>query len=308
MLLSDAKIYVAKIIGAQADTNALALAEDSINATYRKWQNAHNWAFLLQDNSINRVISDCTVAIDQLTVTSATAGALYFTNVGMTVTGIGVPAGTTVAAVDTETTSEGVTSFTLSQASTAGAVELTFGPYIAVVAGQELYNLPSDLHSIFSARLLDSPRTLYYMKARELDRRTSNQDNLTTPTHYAMYTRHSFNASTPHAHIKLIGIPGAADRLFLKYYRMFSTAATTIDIPNEFLYVFLDDAQCHFLLKKNAGDPRLPAMKQEVAMAFDGVLKSDEEESEDDDIILLSQMEVGPGRSSNYSIWDDIGY
>ena len=50
MSLSDAKTHIARVIGGQNDANVLALAADAIKATAAKWDNRHDWAFLLKDN------------------------------------------------------------------------------------------------------------------------------------------------------------------------------------------------------------------------------------------------------------------
>lgn len=50
MALADAKVYIARVIGGQNDAGILALAADAIKATATKWDNRHDWGFLLKDN------------------------------------------------------------------------------------------------------------------------------------------------------------------------------------------------------------------------------------------------------------------
>lgn len=299
MLLTDAQTYVSRIIAGQGDANLLLAALDSIRATYAKWNALRDWTFLLQDNSETTSIAGCIIAVDGVTVTNATAGALFGVNVGQTVTGTGIPANTTVSAV-TESAGAGVTAFTLSAASTPGTVTMTFSAYIPLVAGTTRYNLPSNFARPYTARLLTNPRTLEYVKLRLIDRKVSNQNVSGVPVLYTIYNVHTFSVSAQHKHIRLYPSPSITDNLFVKYYRSMDPASTTIDIPDEYLYVFLDDARVHLMKAKSEDDPRLPILMSEVQTGIARCVSDDEEETEDEDVRLLSQMEAGRNNQGNY--------
>lgn len=304
MLLTDAKTYVAKIIGGQADVNLLSLAGDAINATYMKWQNAHDWSFLLEDNEGGFQVATCLIAGDGVSVTTSVAGGFYGVNVGQSVTGTGIPASTTISAVAGDTYGGGVTTLTLSAASTPATVTMTFGGYIKVRAGYDMYNLPSNFGRPFSARLITSPRLLTYMKPRERDRKLVLETDQGVPTHYTVYKKHTFSAAAQHAHLRLTLVPAAADSLLLRFYRNFGKDSTTIDMLDDFVELFLDDAQTWFLRKKNAGDPRLPGMEADVARRLQDAINVDLEDTDDEEIRMISQYEMGPYRSVDVNIWD----
>jgi len=304
MTLADAKTYVARILGGADDANLLLGAEDSIRRTIGKWSAVRDWNFLLQDNSETTPVAGCVIAGDGVGVTNATSGALFGVNVGQTVTGSGVPADTTVAAV-TEASGLGVTTITLSQASTPATVTLTFGAYIPLRADTQTYNLPSTFGKPYTARLISNPRTLKYYRLREIDRKVANQDRGGTPSHYTIYNVHTFQVAAQHRHLRLYPTPSAADSLHLKFYRSMSLTATTVDIPDEYLYDLLDDARAHLLQRQSEDDPRLPLLLQEAKTGLARAIADDDEESEDEDIRFISQQEAGEQRYADFNIWDD---
>jgi hypothetical protein len=306
MLLTDAQTYVARVIAGQDDPNLYAAALDSIRATYLKWGRDHDWTFLLQDNSQATSIASCVIAGDGVTVTNATAGALFGVNIGQTVTGTGVPANTTISAV-TETNGQGVTAFTLSAASTPGTVTLTFGAYIPLAGSTQEYNLPSNFYKPYSARLNSNARTLVYFRLREIDRKVARQDRLGIPTHYSIYNIHVFDSTAQHHHLRLYPIPSptstTGESVFLKYYRAFNIASTVIDIPDDFLYAFLDDARVHLMQMKSEDDPRLPILLQSALKGFSSAVDQDEQESEDEDLRWMSQQEAGEQNYVDFDLW-----
>jgi len=304
MLLSDAKTYVARIIAAQDDPNLVLAAGDAIASTMAKWNAIKDWTFLLQDNSIPTVIAGCIIAPDGLTVTNATPGAIFGVNVGQTVTGTGIPAATTVATV-TETSGNGITSFTLSAASTPApaGIDMTFSAYIPIIAGTNIYYLPPNFQRPYTVRFMTSPRTLVYYRQRELDRKVSNQSRGGVPTHYTIYNVHTFNVGAQHKHMKLYPVPGQGDTLFLKYYRRMDPTGTYIDIPDSFLYVFLDDARVALMRVKAEDDQRLPILMKEVETGIQRCVEFDELESEDEDVRLFSQKEAGEQNYVDFDIW-----
>lgn len=234
MTYANAKIYVARIIGGQNDTNVLAWAGDSIQASIQDWNTEHDWKFLLQDNSASP---------------------------------------------------------------------------ISVVAGTDTYTLPTAFRKPYTARLLTNPRTLEWIDLRMFDRMVPNQSAQSTPTHYTMFNPTSFDASTPLAKIKLMGAPGAADQLLVRYYRPIaapSGANDVIDIPDLYLYKFLDYARGHFLLTKDPRNEKAPMWVSLMAKKLEEAISDDDDDTEDDDVRFMSQMEQGVRRSW-YDTYDQWG-
>lgn len=294
MTLTAAKSYVAKIIAGQNDANLLAAAGDAINATYAKWEGIKDWTFLLKDTSETTSVASCVVAVDGLTVTNATVGALNAVNKGQTVTGYAGGSGTITIASITEG-STGVTAFTLSSAVTPGTYTLTFSADIVVTANQQRYNLPLDFSKPYLAYLSVLKVTLEYIKKRELYRKVTDPALAGYTSFYTTFRPHSFNSSSQHTHMDLFRVPSAADLLRLLYYRGFNTTDTNIDIPDTYLYVFLDDARVHLVKQKADNDPRLPVLIADVETGIARCIADDEVETEDEDLRLQSQMEMGFG-------------
>lgn len=304
MTLTDAKTYVAKIIAGQNDANILSAAGEAITATYNKWGSLRDWTFLLRDTSESTSIASCVVAGDGITVTNATTGAMNAVNIGQTVTGYsGGPADpvATPVLVDSLTEgSSGVTAFVLSIAVTPGTYTLTFSADIPVNASQQRYNLPLDFSKPYSARLLTLRTPLTYVKKREINRKVFDHTSTGLPEAYTTFRPHPFNASSQHTHLDLFRIPSADDTLRLLYYRVFDTSATTLDIPDSYLYDFLDDARVRLLKSKAENDPRLAPLMAETQLALARIVEDDEVETEDEDLRLMSQMEVGANRRAIY--------
>lgn len=304
MTLTAAKTYVAEVLGAQNDANMLDRALGSLKATYGKWNALHNWDFLLMDNITATTIASCIIDADGVTVTNGTAGALFGVNVGQGVTGTGIPASTTVSAV-TETEKAGVTAFTLSASSTPATVIITFSKYIPLIASTDQYNLPADFVQPYTARLVSNARYLHLVKRREIDRKVPQQDTTGTPTHYSIYGHHSLDPTAQHTHLTVFRTPGeTGDNIALRYYRAMNDACTSIDIPDDFLYTFLDDARVHLLQSKNAADARLPILREEVQIGINRAIAHDTE-MEEEDLRLIPQSEAGAIRHPDF---DSVGW
>jgi hypothetical protein len=183
-------------------------------------------------------------------------------------------------------------------------VDLTFSKYIPIIADTDEYNLPSDFLQPYTARLLVNSRYLELVKRREIDRKLPKQDNTGTPTHYSVYSSHTFDATAQHSHLTLFRTPSdSGDSIILRYYRALNPSGTFIDVPDEFLYTFLDDARVHLLTSKNAADARLPIMQEDVTKGINRAISHDTEQ-EEEDLRWISQAESGGRRHPDVdSIW-----
>lgn len=231
MSFTNAKTYVARVIGGQNDANLLAWAADSIQASIQDWNTGHDWSYLLMDNASSP---------------------------------------------------------------------------ISVVAGTDTYTLPTAFKKPYTARLLTNPRTLEWIDPRVYDRMVPVQTQQTTPTHYTVYNPSSFDPAVQANKLKLIGVPGAADTLLVRYYRPIaapSAGSDLIDIPDLYLYKFLDYARGHFLLTKDPRNEKAPMWVSLMAKKLAEAVSEDDDDTEDENIRFMSQMEVG-GRRALYNSLD----
>lgn len=300
MTFASAKTYVAKILGGQNDANMLTASADAINAVAARWNNDKDWTFLLKDTATTFSVASCIVT-GSTSVAPTTPGDLDGVNIGATVTGgspISPQAGTTVIAYTRDSRGR-IATLTLSLPASNGTGTLTFSGDIPLISGTQEYNLPNDFGRPYSARLITNKRPLEYIKYREVNRKVADQTASGVPSHYTSYNPVS-TATQQHTRLRLFRIPSNSDTLRVQYYRSINTAETNIDVIDDFLYVFLDEARIQLLKSKNAGDDRLPALQVLLKEDKDLIRSADEEESSDEDLRLISQIEAPPTRPINY--------
>lgn len=299
MTLTSAKTEIAKVIGGQNDANVIALAATAVLAVAEKWSRMR-WRYLRKDNSQTRTLTGTVGGSPFTTVTlSSTSGI----NVGQSVT-----VTDSLAAVTT-TTVASITSATVivltAGATAAGSASLVFAAYIPVIAGTDIYYAPHDYASGYSMRLLTSEQTLSYVEPREVDRKVPNQTTQGFPGAYTddgYGTGTGFDAADQRHRLRIIGVPSTTENAKLTYYRNIDGTASTIDVPNELLYMFLDDCKCWLLAQKNANDPRLEVMMALIARQIKQALSDDKESSEDADVRLISEYELMQYRTFNHTL------
>lgn len=306
MTLVDAKTYVAQIFGGTASQESLDMAGTAIRRAYSDWQIKHYWKFLLKDTS-NATSVSASAAANGATLfangTMIALAALDFVNIGQTVTYSGstgsLAANTTVLSY-TRNSDGTIATVVLSNAVTGiGTTEagtFTFSADIPIVAGTQDYNLPTDFFAAYTARTITNPRTLTWRDQRYWDRIIVNQTVRGFPAEYTTYnpiSDETQNFGTQR--LKLDVIPQANDTLRLRYYREFNQTGTYIDVPDQFLYPFLDYARGVLLATKKAADDPA-AFLQSATQGAEASLEQDQEPTEDNDMdsYLKSQYEMGP--------------
>lgn len=305
MSLANADTYIAQIYGGASDTGVKAQARDSLKAAMEMWGIQSNWSFLRQDTSNTFTVAGCTAAATTLT-TSVTNG---FKNVlvGMTITGTGITAGTTISAIASNT------SLTLSASATSSNQVLTFGGTIPIIAGTAVYNLPSTFDRPYSCRLVSTLKTpLVYVAPNVLDLLTYDQTIQGTVTHYTLYNSAVFDSSgTQQGKIKFWRVPQASDVALLKYYRQFDGTLDPVDCADSYLYTLLDTARVFLLRSKNATDARLPLLEANMRERLAEAINNDVNEAgEDEYTSFISPMDVTRGGSFTgyfYPSGDTIG-
>lgn len=315
MTVVNAKTYVARIVGGAQSQQSLDLAAEAILRSYQDWENAKFWQFLLKDTSLTTSVSGCSVTSGSAIVNAPSAGAFDFVNVGQTVTIAAtdiatLPAATTVASI-TRGSDGVVTSITLSanfSGTNDASSTLTFSADIPVLVGVDEYNLPSDFNGAYSARLtLDPKGPLQYIDQKLWDR-IQNDHSVQLPvdgyTTYNPVSAMTQNFGT--YRLKLFGNPDSVNLIRLRYYRRFITSGTTIDVPDEFLYKFLDYARKIMLETKRAQDAP-EAYAAEVNAAYAETQDSDEEHDEDEEQRMKSPYERSMSRpivgNGQFSPW-----
>lgn len=303
MTTVNARVYVARVIGGAQSPHAIDAADEALRRAYADFQTMRNWDFLLKDNSLTTAVAATAVANGATftVATIASAGAFDFINVGQSVTYAGstgtLAADTTVLSF-TRNSSGTITTFTLSNAiSGIGSTEsgtFTFGAYMHITTGTNDYNLPTDCYEIYSARFItNSKRPLVYRRQRDWDRTQWDQTVQGTPAEYTQYNPYSEatqNFGTPH--IKFDRIPQQDDDLFIRYYRKFTVDGTYVDMPDKFLYAFLDYARARALEAKRAQEnPQGYLDEQKEQAAKSGI--AEEEIEDNDDAYMKSQYEMG---------------
>lgn len=284
LALADAKVEIARVVGAASVPNKVALAGTAIEVTAKKWSNRHDWEYLRKDNSVARTITGCNLADTGITGIS-TAGL----NVGQVVTGSGLPANVTIQSIP-NATSAVVSSTGVTNAS----IDLTFSAYIPVRAGTSYYYLPHDFKNLYTARLLTSKRWLEVKRDREIDREFPDQESNQSAVSIAPASPGDgtgFTASDQRARCRLIGPPDTNENMLVKYYRTIDGLADPLDIPDDFIFAFLDSCKAWFLSQVNSSDPRLDYLTGFAERGLAAVIAQDTE-IPDEDVRMKSQMEI----------------
>jgi len=301
MTTVQARVYIARVIGGAQSPAVIDAADEALRRGYSDWQTLRNWDFLLKDTSLTTSVTGvtCTVGAGNATVSAPTSGVLDFVNVGQTVSVASgtatLAAGTTVASF-TRNTDGTIATVTVSNAfgGTTGSCTLTFGANLHITAGTNDYNLPTDTHEIYTARFItNSKRPLMFKRQRDWDRMQWDQTVRGTPAEYTQYNPYSEatqNHGTPH--LKFDRIPQQDDDLFLRYYRKFIVDGTYVDVPDRFLYPFLDHCRARALEAKRAQEnPQVYLDEQKEQSAKSA--ESEEEIEDDDDNYMKTQYEMG---------------
>jgi hypothetical protein len=307
MTRANAKIYVARIIAGGNTGTVLDMADEAIIVAYEHWQSKRYWRFLLKDSTPGFRVTGLTLTNASATVSTPvlTPGVLDGVNPGVTVTVTGtatLPANTTVSSVVYSPTDGTITSIILSNpfgGTTDAAGVLIFSGDIPIVAGQRTYNVPPDFDRPSGARMVGAPTySLTWKDPRSWDRTIINQTVQGAPREYTVFNAYSpLTQNFGTKKLMLDVIPSDPNTMTMKYFRKFNINATNIDIPDEFLLMFLDYARARLLETKKAQD-NPDAYIASVDKAQEAASEKDEQPSDDDDAdqCLKSAYENGAGR------------
>ena len=309
--LANAKIEVARTIGAQNDADELLAAGIAINKAVRFWNREHTWDFLKFDNEDDQLIPSKTViATPNVTlptgITSPNFGSVY---VGTEVTGTGIPAGTTVL------TKNSNTSLVLSANATASGdpVTLTFSGPIPIRADVRDYALPYAMLKPSYARLVADNRPLQYVRSRIVNHISNPNDTWDGIYGYTFISIQG-NASAagilplPTTMIRLYGTPGGADTLIFEGWRGIQTflndltagdEARPLDVPDEFQDDLLELATYFYQNNKDSENTRSQDKKQNASYFLRRAIRRDLGMDDEEVRFLPPQEFMAPSRRRN---------
>jgi hypothetical protein len=315
---TDARVYIARIIGGANDPKVIDLAEESLIRGFSDWQTAKNWEGTLKDASLGFSVSPLT-ATGASAVVNATAGNLDAVNIGNTVTissGTATLAPNTTVLSYTRNTDGTIATITLSNpfgGTTNAAATLTFSGDIPIIAGTSDYNVPSDFWKPYTARMTGSASTwaLEFIRPRYWHRRVLNTTVQGLVEAYTVFNAYSPN--TQHfgtKRLRVYRVPSQSNTLQLAYYRKLNALSDPLDMEDVHTYKFLDLCRSILLATKRAIDAPTEYIK-EANVGLENAMTDDEEISEDEDKRIISQMEMGDSQRplwSNGEFNPDYGY
>lgn len=307
MTVADAKTYISRIIGGSNTQGVLDMAGEAIQRAYADWQSARFWTFLLKDTSATTTLTVGTVtaSIAGTPPTSsfepAVVGDLDFVNIGQTVSYVdnSTTYSKLIKSFD-RNTSGSIIKVYLDSAITGTPSSFTFSADIPLNAGQGEYNVPNDMNGTYTARLIganDDKTWLKFIEQRHWDKISYDQTINGKPEGYTIYNPVSqATQGYGRKRMQIFRIPNASATLRLRYFRNFDTSASVIDVPDDYLYKFLDYARALLLEAKRAqDDPN--GYRASILGSYAEAQQNDEQPNDDDD---GDQRLKSPYESGNY--------
>lgn len=276
MIYSDADLYIAKILGGSDDTDITTEARDALKSAMERLTLMHNWSFLLQDTSQTETIAVSAQGGADVQLDTTVPNGFKNLLVGQTISGTNVGEDATIASIDDDLL--GLVMSVISTGAVSGNV--VFGGTIPVIAGQNIYKLPTAFWKPYNCRLLtNSKRPLYFIHHSLFDQITYDITVEGLPVNYTIYNAAEFDASgTQQTFLKLFRTPSSDDTILLKYYRPFNSAGAdgdSVDVDDQYLYMVLDFASVLLLQRKNSHDSRLPALLMDARAIIKAAIAAD---------------------------------
>lgn len=301
MTRANAKAYIAKAIGGAAFQSILNMAEEALMRSFEDWQAAKNWFFMLKDTEGGFSVPNVVLSNSTAVVSAPSTGAFDGINIGVGVSDSGgkITANTTVLSL-TRATDGTVATITLSATPAAGTVTMIVSGNIPLICLQQEYNLYPDFFAPYHARMTEKRLPLDYIAYRYWNTKIIDHTISGLPVAYTVYNPISAETQNYGTYrLRVFRIPNGTagthyDTLFQQYYRKFNFTSDPLDIPDKYLYKFLDYAQWKLLEKKEATSDRLPAAQASALAALQSAMTDDEEICEEEEQArLISQMEGG---------------
>lgn len=234
---------IADSAGASGDDEMINRAARSLRAAFEHFNSRASWDYLYTENPPVTVVAPFTVTGVSASAgqTSATAFAGHGFQIDDLLLNTGIVKGTRISAT----------------AAGSFGIDTTFASSIGTTNGinvvRDMYAAPSDFKKPYSARLLNNPTTLRFMRKRVYDRSVTDDFTASTPIYYGIERLYEKSK------IKLYPPPAAGENLALRYYRRMSittatasaiTTGITLDIPQDYESYLIAWAKWHFLTDK----------------------------------------------------------
>jgi hypothetical protein len=304
MTLTNAKIVVARSLGGQNDQDELRAAGEAINRAINTW-NRNTWDFLRLDNLNTFTVASLTTLGSNVLVLPTGVTFPNFANVykGTTVSGTGIPAGTTVLAKVSNS------QLTLSALATASndPITLTFSGPIPIWSGQSDYALPYLVKEPSYARLT-SGVTLTYARSRFVNRVSDPTADFGQWGYMIEPLQGIPDAANilplPTSVLRLVSTPTGAtttfvDTLVLEYFREIqkflndvsvADEARTLDVPDIYVDALLQLAEYHYMANKDSEIVRTGDRKQSALAALKECIDDDSGQV-DDDMLFIPEVD-----------------
>jgi hypothetical protein len=307
MTRADAKNYIARVLSAVQSQQAQIWAEESIQRAFTDFQLARNWEFLLKDTSNTRFVGSIGYQTNLKTYTVAYDGQFDGLNIGQTLSSIAFAGGNNVIAGLTYDSTGRITAFTLKDFPTSSITAQTnCTDDIVIVPGQEEYNLPPDFYAPSTTRILgDAGRKIDYIRNGLWYRAAVSPETPGVVDFYSLFNPHSA-ATTGNGitRMRLRYPPSEGGTIRMEYFRAFNKDSDQLDIPDDFLYKFLDYCRALILESRSAAEQPLVYAQRALAGLASAAM-ADSEVVDDEEIALHSQMSVYAG---NRRLWSNGAY
>lgn len=298
MTRADAKNYIARVLSAVQSQQAQVWAEESLQRAFTDWQLARNWEFLLKDTSLQRNIGFLPYISGQTIYTlSSHLTAFRGANVGQEVFASVFTGGkTTIANLTYADNGQLATVVFAAPANTTISVATSLSADIPINVGQTDYNLPVDFYAPATTRILGSSgQKIEYIRNGTWYRAATAPDNNGAVDFYTLFNaRSALTTNYGETRLRLRRPPEKADTLRVEYFRTFDRDSDPLDIPDDYLYKFLDYCRALILESRRAADDP-GAYAQRALSGLGQAVLSDSEQADDEDVGLISQMDVFPG-------------
>ncbi len=168
--------------------------------------------------------------------------------------------------------------------------------HIPIQTGVNDYNLPLDFFAAATARFITNAQKYLTWRAQEYWDRVINDPTIVgVPSEFTTYNPNSeLTQNYGETRLKFDRIPDSTDTFQLRYYRRFNTTGTSIDMPDQYLYKFLDYARAIMLEAKRAQDNPGEYRDSQID-SFNQAQQNDEERTPENDAdnCMKSMYEMG---------------
>lgn len=295
MTRADAKNYIARVLSAVQSQQAQIWAEEALQRGFTDWQLAKNWEFLLKDTSATRTVGTFSFFTNTKTVEANNEGDFDGLNVGQTVYASPLSGGkSTIASINYDPDTHRIVSIVLAAFPLATALgAMTVTDDIPINVGQTDYNLPPDFYAPATTRILGSAGyKIEYVRNGPWYKSAISPDVNGVVEFYSLFNPDSaLSTGNGITKIRLRFPPSKTDTLRIEYFRTFDRDSDPLDIPDDYLYKFLDYCRA-LILETRAAAEQPAAYMQRAQQGLVSAALADQEPVDDENVGFYSQMDM----------------